>query len=161
MTLIFKFNYRVLTQALLGVFSIASGLLLSASYALAGEADVVKVTAQSNTKGLWRFSVTVRHDDAGWDHYANNWEVLSPDGEVIATRILAHPHIHEQPFTRSLSGIQIPDDLTSVLVRARDSVHGYGGEMISFDLKSGETKTVQAHEDLKAKPSKRLGKSLK
>ena len=161
MTLIFKLNYRVLTRPLLGLFSIASASLLSAPYALTGEADVVKVKAQSNTKGLWRFSVTVRHDDAGWNHYANNWEVLSPDGEVIATRVLAHPHIYEQPFTRSLTGIKIPDDLTSVLVRARDSVHGYGGLMISFDLKSGEMKIVQAHEDLKAKPSKRLGESLK
>ena len=161
MTLIFKLSYRVLTRPLLGLFSIASASLLSAPYALAGEADVIKVKAQENTKGLWRFSVTVRHDDTGWEHYANNWEVLSPDGEVIATRVLAHPHIHEQPFTRNLSGIKIPDDLTSVLVRARDSVHGYGGVMISLDLKSGEMKIVQAHEGLKSNPSKRLSESLK
>ena len=46
--------------------------------------------------------------DSGWDHYANRWEVLEPEGQVIATRTLLHPHVDEQPFTRSLSGIHIP-----------------------------------------------------
>jgi len=35
--------------------------------------------------------------------------------------------VNEQPFTRSLSGVEIPADVAEVSVRARDSVHGYGG----------------------------------
>jgi len=95
--------------------------------AQAGQADVtgVKVTQQGD--GRFRFDVTVRHADEGWDHYADRWEVLGPDGEVLGVRELAHPHVNEQPFTRSLSGVEIPADVGEVRVRARDSVHGYGG----------------------------------
>ncbi|MEP1231128.1 MAG: hypothetical protein ABJG88_10670 [Litorimonas sp.] len=107
---------------------------MMAPHASAGEADIVKVKAKKTRTGLWQFSVSVRHDDAGWDHYANNWEVLSPDGERIAERVLGHPHVDEQPFTRSLSGVKIPENLTHVIIRARDSVHGYGGQTVRVDL---------------------------
>lgn len=113
-------------------------LLLSLSVpspTLAGEANVVAVDASCDAaQRLCRFDITVRHDDEGWDHYADRWEVLSPDGEVLATRILAHPHEDEQPFTRSLSGVQIPDGIDQVILRAHDSVHQYGGETIMVQL---------------------------
>jgi hypothetical protein len=46
----------------------------------------------------------VRHEDVGWQHYADRWEVLASGGEVLATRVLAHPHVDEQPFVRNLGG---------------------------------------------------------
>lgn len=92
----------------------------------AGEAEVLAVDAVSEATGSWRFSVTVRHADAGWDHYADAWQVLGPDGTVLGERTLLHPHDDEQPFTRSLQGVTIPDDLETVEVRARDTVHGWG-----------------------------------
>ena len=100
---------------------------LSPPAALAGEADVVDVEVTKQGEGQFRFDVTVRHDDEGWDHYADRWEVRGPDGAVLGVRELAHPHVNEQPFTRSLSGVEIPADVAEVRVRARDSVHGYGG----------------------------------
>lgn len=103
--------------------------------ATAGEADVVSATAQQASDGRWRFSVSVRHADAGWDHYADRWEVLSTSGEVLATRELAHPHDNEQPFTRSLSGVVLSDGTASVVLRAHDSVHGYGGAEFALGLK--------------------------
>ncbi|MEL0114373.1 MAG: hypothetical protein VW835_21805, partial [Rickettsiales bacterium] len=60
-------------------------------------------------------------------HYANKWDVVAPDGTVLGTRTLYHPHVEEQPFTRSLYGVRIPDGVTSVIVRAHDLEHGYGG----------------------------------
>ena len=93
----------------------------------AGEADVVNASASRETGGAWSFSVTLRHDDEGWNHYADRWEVIGPGGEVLGVRVLAHPHVEEQPFTRNLSGVRIPVGVRKVLVRARDSVHGYGG----------------------------------
>ena len=75
----------------------------------------------------WRFEVTVQHPDTGWDHYADRWDVLAPDGRVLGTRVLLHPHEHEQPFTRSLGGVFIPDDIKEVTIRARCSVDGYDG----------------------------------
>jgi hypothetical protein len=102
--------------------------------ARAGEADVVKVAAQKAGKNTYHFNVTVSHADTGWDHYANKWDVVGKDGTVYGTRILHHPHVDEQPFTRSLSGIEIPDEIKTVTVRAHDSVHKYGGKVISVDL---------------------------
>lgn len=102
--------------------------------ALAGEADVMEAQATQDPDGTWRLDVTVRHADEGWDHYADRWEILTPDGAVIATRTLLHPHVDEQPFTRSLSGVEIPDGIARVTIRAHDSVHGLGGEVVEVKL---------------------------
>ena len=110
-------------------------LVLGSSAALAGGADVVGVEAKQASNGTWRFDVTVAHADEGWDHYANKWEVVAPDGTVLATRVLAHPHVNEQPFTRSKSGIVIPEGLETVTVRAGDSVHGITGKVMTFSVK--------------------------
>lgn len=96
-----------------------------AAPALAGSPEVVDVAA-AKEGGDWRFDVTVRHGDDGWDHYADAWRVVGPDGEVYGLRVLAHPHDDEQPFTRSLSGLSIPDGVTEVTVEAKDKVHGWG-----------------------------------
>jgi len=108
------------------IFACLLGLLL-ATPAATGPADVESVSVAVSGPGQYRFSVTVRHADEGWDHYADRWEVLHPDGTVLGTRTLYHPHVDEQPFTRDLSGVSIPDDITTVVVRAHDSVHGFSG----------------------------------
>ena len=100
----------------------------------AGEADVVAVEARQGSDGSWRFDVTLRHGDEGWDHYADRWDIVGPDGTVYDKRVLAHPHVNEQPFTRSLSGVVIPDNLVSVVVRGHDLVHGLGGKELQVDL---------------------------
>ena len=107
---------------------------LAAVRAAAGEADVVDVRAVEAANGSWTFHVTLRHDDEGWHHYADAWEVLDADGAVLDTRKLLHPHVDEQPFTRSLSGVIIPDDIDTVAVRGHDSVHGYGGAEMQVSL---------------------------
>lgn len=103
-------------------------LLVIARPPVAGEADVLAVEADCDSESVCRFAVTVQHADEGWDHYANRWEVLDSEGSVLGVRELAHPHVNEQPFTRSLGGVRIPAGVTEVVVRARDSVHGYGGK---------------------------------
>jgi hypothetical protein len=112
----------------------ALGLALLAPAALAGEADVVAARAQCDEDRICRFVVTLRHADAGWKHYANRWEVLSLEGELLATRVLRHPHVEEQPFTRALPDVKIPTSLEKVRIRAHDSVHGYGGEELEIEL---------------------------
>ena len=106
-----------------------SALLASAPLlAVAGEADVVGVNVSCTNQSICRFEVSVKHGDEGWEHYANKWEVLSPDGDLLGVRELLHPHEDEQPFTRSLPNIKIPAELTEVVVRAHDLIHGYGGK---------------------------------
>ncbi len=90
-------------------------------------ADVVKVEVIPESGGTYRFDVTVRSSETGWDKYADAWEVRAPDGSVLGTRVLAHPHVDEQPFTRSLNGVAIPADITEVQVAARDLVDGFCG----------------------------------
>jgi hypothetical protein len=108
---------------------------LPAGGALAGLADVLQAQIRpSDTPGRFDVAVTVRHADSGWDHYANRWEILAPDGSVLATRVLAHPHVHEQPFTRALTGVAIPPSYTWVRVRAHDLVHGYGGREVTLGV---------------------------
>jgi hypothetical protein len=102
--------------------------------AFAGEADVIDVKATAEAGGAWRFDVTVRHADEGWDHYADKWEVLAPDGDVLGVRTRLHPHETEQPFTRSLGGVAVPAGIHIVTVRAHDSVHGYGGATFEVPL---------------------------
>lgn len=101
---------------------------------MAGEADVVAAKFSRAADGSYRFDVTVRHADAGWEHYADKWQVLGPDGTVFGERVLLHPHDDEQPFTRSQSGIEIPDGTRTVTVRAHDKRHGWGGAELTIDL---------------------------
>ena len=91
--------------------------------------------------GSWTFFVTIEHLDTGWDDYADGWDVVTPDGVVLKvdpndafTRVLAHPHVDEQPFTRAKRGIIIPSRVTHVNVRAHDVVNGFGGQEILVDL---------------------------
>jgi hypothetical protein len=108
--------------------------LLAIVPAHAGEADVVDVKVARESTGEYTFDVTVRHADAGWEHYADRWEVVGLDGTVYGTRVLAHPHDDEQPFTRSLNGVDVPDEISQVTIRAHDLVHDFGGKEMVMDL---------------------------
>jgi hypothetical protein len=101
--------------------------LLSGEAATAGEVEIVAASAEKVGTG-WTFSVTLRHADAGWDHYADLWQVYSPAGDLLGERVLLHPHVDEQPFTRSLSGVAVPEDIDRVIIRARDTVHGVSAQ---------------------------------
>ena len=104
------------------------------SACITGEADVVKASAAKDGDNRYSFAVTVYHQDTGWDHYADKWDILDPDGTILGTRILHHPHVNEQPFTRGLGGVAIPSHIKTVVVRAHDSVHGYGGKTATVPL---------------------------
>ncbi len=120
--------------AALGLAVAALPVFIGSPAALAGEADVVAVEATRSGDGTYRFDVTVRHADAGWEHYADKWQVLGPDGALLGERVLLHPHDNEQPFTRSLAGVEISDGIRSVSVRAHDKMHGWGGTELKVDL---------------------------
>ena len=96
-----------------------------------GCADVLGVEVSGG--GPYRFSVTVSSADTGWDKYADQWRIETLDGEVLAIRELTHPHVDEQPFTRSLGGVDMTAPQT-VVVAARDSVSGYCGETVEVDV---------------------------
>ena len=82
----------------------------------------------------WTFDVTLSHGDTGWDDYADGWRILDADGAVLGLRKLAHPHVNEQPFTRSLSGVSIPDGLSTVGIQASDSRGGWSSGVVQYKL---------------------------
>lgn len=97
------------------------------------EANVVEVSLDEEN-GTYTFDVTLYHDDDGEDGYANWWQLEQLDGTRLGRRELSHAH-SEQPFTRSET-IEIPEDVTCVVVRGHDQTHGYGGVAALFDLES-------------------------
>lgn len=115
------------------LFNLFFVLILTGSELLAGDVIIKRVVfeKQGNT---WTVDATLQHDDTGWQHYADAWRVVDEKGNVLGTRTLLHPHVDEQPFTRSLDGLKIPDSITRVFVEAHDKVHGWSVEKISVDL---------------------------
>lgn len=102
--------------------------------------DVVAVDAEQSADGTWTFAVTLSSPYDTPARYADAWRVRgSGDGdgdgdEVYGVRELTHDHQNEQPFTRSHSGIVIPDEVSTVVVEGRDQVSGWGGDTIEFQL---------------------------
>ncbi len=107
--------------------------LFVASMAQSEPSEIKAAEAQRNGD-TWRFSVTVAHPDTGWDHYADGWRVELEDGTILGTRVLAHPHVNEQPFTRSLGGVAIPEGIATVFIREKCSVDGWGKTRLPLDL---------------------------
>ncbi len=93
----------------------------------------VRVTGQPLS---YNFSVTIESDETGCDQYADWWEVISPGGELIYRRTLAHSHVNEQPFTRSGGSVRIAAD-EFVYVRVHTNHAGYGTVVYSGTVDSG------------------------
>lgn len=106
---------------------------MMSSFCLGGEANVLDVKIDKSKDGYIGVWTTVQHDDEGWEHYADRWEILDMGGTLLDTRVLMHPHSHE-PFTRSISQAKIPSSVKKIRLRAHDSVHGYGGKEVVVDL---------------------------
>lgn len=96
--------------------------------------DVVGVEAVHDGDGSWTFNVTLSSPYDSPERYADAWRVVGPDGTVYGERLLLHDHAAEQPFTRSQSGVEIPDDVTTVTVEGRDQVSGWGGATMDVTL---------------------------
>ena len=107
-------------------------------------AKVINVDMIQSKDGSWCIYTTVRHNDEGWDHYANAWQVLDMEGNEIAWRMLAHPHDDEQPFERDQCAVSIPPEVSKLIVQAKCNVHGFGGQTVIVDMSvpKGENFTV-------------------
>ena len=108
-------------------------VLLLATTVRAGDVEIVMVVL-SKLGDKWVCETTLRHDDRGWDHYADAWRVVAASGKILGTRTLYHPHVDEQPFTRSLSGITIPAEARIIFIEAHDKVHGWSATRVEIDL---------------------------
>ncbi len=98
--------------------------------------DVRIVVADFHSSGgnRWSVNVTLKHGDTGWDHYANNWRLVDDKGNILGNRVLYHPHVEEQPFTRSLNGVTVPAGISTVYIEAHDKIHGWTQKRLKVDL---------------------------
>lgn len=99
--------------------------------------DILAVEATKDGESTWRFDVTVSSPYDSAERYADAWRVVGLDGTEYGIRVLTHHHASEQPFTRSLTGIEIPADITVVTIGGRDLVNGWGGGTLELDLIEG------------------------
>jgi len=98
----------------------------------ANEVSVEKAVFKFNGSS-WSVDVTLKHKDAGWEHYADAWRVIDAKGKEIKKRTLHHPHV-KQPFTRNLSGVKIPENTTVVYIEAHDTSHKWSSTKLKIDL---------------------------
>jgi hypothetical protein len=110
--------------------------VLSVTVAPQARAEMPRIIAVETSRvGMgWRIDVTLRHPDTGWDHYADGWEVLDEHGKRLGYRELMHPHVEEQPFTRSLINLMIPDGVRTVYIRAKCSKLDWSSETLAVEL---------------------------
>ncbi|MDX5150858.1 MAG: hypothetical protein R3188_00150 [Acidiferrobacterales bacterium] len=118
-----------------GVCLIAACMVVSP--VLANEVEIVKTRFEKHGS-TWTVDTTLRHNDTGWDHYADKWRVVNQGGKVLGERVLFHPHENEQPFTRSESGINIPETTYIIYVEAHDKVHGWSKQRVRVDLRRNQ-----------------------
>jgi len=130
----FKPVHKIILSILMLTISISSQ---------ANEVEITNVVAHQASDKTWTFAVTLKHGDTGWDHYANEWQVIAPDNKILATRTLYHPHVEEQPFTRNTSGVKIPASMETVRIIAKDTVHGLSKTAMQINLKTKELTPVR------------------
>jgi hypothetical protein len=96
--------------------------------------DIVAVKVEPRGGNTFNFDVTVSSPYDTAQRYADGFRVSGPDGRVYGERKLFHDHAGEQPFTRDLHGVAIPDGIKTVVVQARDQKYGYGGKTVEVNL---------------------------
>ena len=100
----------------------------------AGDVKILAADLHSSGGNRWSLNVTLKHGDTGWDHYADNWRVVAGEGNMLGDRVLFHPHVEEQPFTRGLGDVKVPEGITIVYIEAHDKVHGWTPNRLKVDL---------------------------
>ncbi|MCP4960767.1 MAG: hypothetical protein GY925_16050 [Actinomycetia bacterium] len=97
--------------------------------------DVVDAEVEQDDDATWTFHVTLSSPYDTPQRYADAWRILTPDGSELGIRVLTHDHATEQPFTRSLDGVEIPQGIEQVSIEGRDQVSGWGGATFEVMLK--------------------------
>lgn len=117
---------------------VAAGVLAGAAHAadLAPQIhpDVIAAKVQARDADIFDFDVTVSSPYDTPQRYADGFRVAGTDGVVYGERQLLHDHASEQPFTRDLHGVKIPQPIRRVVLQARDRKFGYGGRTAELML---------------------------
>lgn len=106
----------------------------TASTADARFPDVVAATLSAQGGDVYALEVTMSSQYDSAERYADGWRVLDADGTELGTMQLTHDHANEQPFTRTQSGLQVPEDVDEITVEGHDQAYGYGGATVTISV---------------------------
>jgi len=95
--------------------------------------DVLEAELQPDGD-TWTASVTLSSPYDTPARHADAWRVLDESGAELGVRNLTHDHQNEQPFTRSLNDLVIPDGVQQVTIEGRDQISGWGGATVTLDV---------------------------
>jgi len=143
------FNYLLQTKCADMVHPVITGialLILTSQSVYAAEVEILSAQFKQMANLKWSVAVTLRHNDQGWDHFADRWQIVDQDNNILGTSILLHPHVHEQPFTRSLNSVSIPTYTQQLFIEARDNTHGWSKQRFRVDMETLNLK-VQINND--------------
>lgn len=116
--------------------------IIGISNASANEVEIVQVELEPSAH-RWTFHVTLKHQDKGWDHYADSFRIVDEKGNQLGFRKLWHPHVDEQPFTGDLADVLIPKGISVFYVEAHDLKHGWSKQRVKIDLRKDKGKKYQ------------------
>jgi len=109
-------------------------LLMLSQSSKANDINILAAAIIHQSHGEYLVNVKLEHHDTGWQHYADEWRLVDNEGNILGTRVLQHPHVHEQPFTRSLSNVKLSSELQAVFIEAHDKVQGWTKIRLMIDL---------------------------
>ncbi len=90
----------------------------------------------SGNENAYTFKVGIESPDKGCNQYANWWEVISENGDLVYRRILGHSHVNEQPFIRSGGTVNISKDQV-IIIRAHMNTSSYGTQTFKGSVANG------------------------
>ena len=105
-------------------------------------ANVIAVDTKG-TSGSYNFYVTLLSDEKGCNQYANWWEVLDENGNLLYRRILVHSHPDDQPFRRGGGHVDVTPSQT-LYIRAHMNHKGYGKNLFVGSVESGFSEAKEA-----------------
>lgn len=123
-------NLLTLNARMFAVLVLTFGFTFAAEQQFPNVVDVVIIPSGES----YTFNVTLSSPYDSASRYADAFRVMSADGDVYGVRELLHDHAYEQPFTRALRQVFIPENVTEVIVQGRDQKYGWGGETKTLTL---------------------------
>jgi hypothetical protein len=74
----------------------------------------------------YQIAIEISSPDTGCEQYADWWEVVTAEGDLVYRQVFDGPHLDEQPFTVIQPGVPLESNVP-YLFRAHMHPHGYGG----------------------------------
>lgn len=136
MLLLFGCAAQPITEASSETSSEAFSQTNAEAPAIESEAAVTAVAVSGEADDGYTFAVTIKSPDTGCSQYANWWEVVTEEGELLYRRVLAHSHVEEQPFTRS-GGPVVAQANDRLVVRSHTDPTGYSAQAMQGTISEG------------------------